>query len=270
MNNQLEDEKLYYIYRHIRTDKNEPFYIGKGTVQKNKKTEIGSHKRAYSSDGRSLFWRKIVKKSKYEVEILFYSNDIKVIQEKETEFIKLYGRRDLGLGPLCNLTDGGEKETGAIRSEELKAFMSTLKRGKFTGATSPHAIPVFAYTLDGNFYKRYECMVDAATDLNLRQRVVSLIAAKNSPEKFEEKGQRAVKGFTFFLDYRGEFFDIPPKRKHGQGLKVARVDENGNILQIFKSLREAGRITGDTKSSIKKCIEKDRLSIRNNRYKFIK
>ena len=42
----IEDEGKYYLYRHIREDKNEVFYIGIGT--KNSKVE---YKRAFAKDG---------------------------------------------------------------------------------------------------------------------------------------------------------------------------------------------------------------------------
>jgi hypothetical protein len=86
------------LYRHIRLDKNEPFYIGIGRDEK----------RAYSRYGRNSHWKNIVKISKYDVEIIFSDLSWEDAQEKEKEFIRVYGRKDLGLGTLCNLTDGGE------------------------------------------------------------------------------------------------------------------------------------------------------------------
>lgn len=42
---------MYFVYRHIRLDKNEPFYIGIGTSQGNC---ISSHyQRAYATRNRS-------------------------------------------------------------------------------------------------------------------------------------------------------------------------------------------------------------------------
>jgi hypothetical protein len=86
------------VYRHIRLDKNEPFYIGIGEKES----------RAYSKHGRNEFWNKIIKKTNYKVDILFDDLTWEEAQEKEKEFISIYGRRDLGTGILVNLTDGGE------------------------------------------------------------------------------------------------------------------------------------------------------------------
>lgn len=90
------------LYRHIRLDKNEPFYIGIG------KTE----KRAFDKRNRSVFWNNIVAKTDYEVEILFDNLTWDEVCEKEKEFISLYGRIDLNNGKLVNLTNGGNGTIG--------------------------------------------------------------------------------------------------------------------------------------------------------------
>ena len=93
------------VYRHIRKDKNEPFYIGITN------TDI---KRPYTKYKRNNLWKNIVNKTDYEVDILFDDLTWEQAQEKEKEFIKLYGRIDLGTGTLVNMTDGGEGSPGVI------------------------------------------------------------------------------------------------------------------------------------------------------------
>lgn len=95
------------VYRHIRLDKNEPFYIGIGKFEK----------RAYEKRYRNEFWHNIVNKTIYEVEILFDNLTWEEAVIKEKEFIKLYGRKNLGLGTLTNMTDGGEGTLNYIYTE---------------------------------------------------------------------------------------------------------------------------------------------------------
>lgn len=90
---------MAFVYRHIRLDKNTPFYIGVGNG--------ASHKRAYDKNGRGKLWKIIAKKTEYEVEILFDNIPLEFAKRKEIEFIELYGRISRG-GILANITGGGD------------------------------------------------------------------------------------------------------------------------------------------------------------------
>lgn len=104
----------YYLYRHIRLDTNQPFYIGIGTKIKSFNSFKTEYKRAFVKKGRETnpHWNNIINKIKYRVEILLESDNYEFIKEKEIDFIKLYGRIDLKTGILVNLTDGGEGQKG--------------------------------------------------------------------------------------------------------------------------------------------------------------
>jgi hypothetical protein len=94
------------VYRHIRLDKNEVFYVGIG------KTEARPH----SVNDRNRYWKNITNKTDYRVDILFDDLTWNEACEKEIEFIELYGRKDLGKGTLVNLTNGGDGSNGAKRN----------------------------------------------------------------------------------------------------------------------------------------------------------
>ena len=102
------------VYKHIRLDTKEVFYVG-----------IGSQKRrAYSTYKRSKFWHNIVEKTDYEVVILEENVSVEEAYQMEKDLIKFYGRRDLGLGTLVNMTDGGDGRFGSTASEETRRKMS--------------------------------------------------------------------------------------------------------------------------------------------------
>lgn len=109
-------ENRFYIYRHIRPDTNEVFYIGKGS-----NISRGNNQRMISKE-RSVWWKRIValNNGNYKKEIIFECDDEKFCFEKEQEFIALYGRKDLGKGTLVNMTNGGEGATGIIITEKQK------------------------------------------------------------------------------------------------------------------------------------------------------
>lgn len=123
----IVDSGKYYLYRHIRLDNNQVFYIGIGT--KSKKAVFSEYERAYSKT-RSKFWTKIVDKTDYKIEIILESNDYDFINSKEIEFISLYGRRDLKKGSLCNLTDGGSGLKNYKISQETRNKISISSKGR--------------------------------------------------------------------------------------------------------------------------------------------
>ena len=103
---------MAFVYRHIRLDKNEPFYIGIGS----------SVARCYTKQTRNKHWHSIVKHTPYRVDIIFDDISLDEAKEKEKEFIALYGKKSNG-GLLVNVTDGGDGCWGCKASEERKEQM---------------------------------------------------------------------------------------------------------------------------------------------------
>lgn len=146
---------MAYVYRHIRLDKKEPFYIGIGTDK--------YFNRAKSKLKRNNLWNKIVSKTDYEIEIIFEHEDYKIIKEKEKEFIALYGRKDLSTGSLSNLTDGGEGALGHVPSLEKRINQSIRQKGikrpehsiKIKGKKKPNMLGVLAGERNPMFGKNH-------------------------------------------------------------------------------------------------------------------
>jgi hypothetical protein len=111
-----------YLYFHIRNDTNEVFYIGVGT-------DTTNFYRSRTKSNRSKWWKNIVNKVGYTIEIVFRNMPLKWILAKEIELIALYGRADLKRGNLVNLTAGGEGSLGRVVSEESKRKMSKAHKG---------------------------------------------------------------------------------------------------------------------------------------------
>lgn len=91
----------YYLYAHIRLDKNQIFYIG--ISSKYRKDEYGRAK----SKKRNIVWNRIVNKTKYIIEILEEADDYDYIKQKEIFLIKQYGKIIDNSGTLSNMSDGG-------------------------------------------------------------------------------------------------------------------------------------------------------------------
>lgn len=119
--------RTYFLYRHIRLDKNEVFYIGIGTIPLNPygKTFKSYYWRAFEKNkSRNSYWKNIVNKTNYKVEIMFETNNIELIQKKEIEFINLYKNT------LCNLTKGGFGIESYRHSKETKEQIKNSLLGK--------------------------------------------------------------------------------------------------------------------------------------------
>jgi hypothetical protein len=112
---------MYYTYGHYKADSKELFYIGKG-----------KGRRAHEKDSRSDYWRNIVNKYGYTVEIFaeWESEQDAFIHEKF--LIECFHE----LTDLCNLTDGGDGCSGYVWTDEQKAKLK-LRTHPNLGKTTP-------------------------------------------------------------------------------------------------------------------------------------
>ena len=106
---------MYYTYGHYKADSKQLFYIGKG-----------KGRRAHEKDSRSDYWRNIVNKYGYTVEIFaeWESEQDAFIHEKF--LIECFQ----DLTDLCNLTDGGDGCSGYVWTEEQKAKLKLRTKMK--------------------------------------------------------------------------------------------------------------------------------------------
>lgn len=112
----------FYVYAHIRNDTGKVFYIGKGKGA-----------RANDKDSHNPYWHNIVNKYGYTIEILYNNLTEFDAFTLEIATIARYGRKDLKLGNLVNMTDGGEGKSGQICSKETRLKLSVSGKGKCLG-----------------------------------------------------------------------------------------------------------------------------------------
>ncbi len=178
--------QMYYLYRHIRLDKNEVFYIGIGTYTRTKSLNNTKslYARAYNIKSRNNIWKKIVNKTKYEIEILIESDNQEFIKEKEIEFIKLYGRINLKTGTLSNLTDGGDGVRNIIWTEESRKKISNLNKGNIISREVVDAIstykskPIIGYQIDGDSILIFNSIKEAKIHFNSETNISKCLQGK--------------------------------------------------------------------------------------------
>jgi hypothetical protein len=105
------------IYYHLKPC-GEVFYIG-----------IGNDKRPNSKQNRNKYWHNIIEKYGYEVQIL--KNDLSWEDAIELEILLIswFGRKDLKLGTLVNMTDGGEGNKNIVMTPESNMKRSLSSKG---------------------------------------------------------------------------------------------------------------------------------------------
>jgi hypothetical protein len=106
------------VYRHRRLDDNSVFYIG-----------LGNKQRPYVKTKRNNYWKSIIEKYGYYVEVIQENLSLEDAKELEVFLISLYGRKDIKTGILCNMSDGGD---GHNASPEIRKKTSERRKGKRT------------------------------------------------------------------------------------------------------------------------------------------
>lgn len=218
-----------YVYRHIRLDKNEVFYIGMGTEVRNR-----SKQRAYCRERKNRHWMNIAKSIPYDVEIIVDGLTVDQAMRKEREFISLYGRRDMGKGTLVNLTDGGDYSLGKKHSD-LQKELSSIRKSK----------KVCQYDLNGRFIKLYPSAEKAAIDTRGSKSHICKCANL-------KKNNFTAKGFIWRW-YSGSIEDIEINIKYDNDRKKVKIDKfdlKGNFMSYYECLLDASIDTGIPKTQI--------------------
>jgi len=113
-------EFYVYVDRKPPSDEcpdGEPFYVGKGNESRVTKKKRNKWHAAICAKHPDWFRERVLEGTEAEC------------FAEERRLIALYGRRDLGLGSLVNLTDGGEGPAGLIHSEESRRKNAAAKTG---------------------------------------------------------------------------------------------------------------------------------------------
>ncbi len=219
---------MAYVYTYTRLDKNEIFYVGIGSDSK--------YKRAKNLSLRTDYFKKIINKSEYKLDIVFDDLTWEEACLKEIELIALYGRKDLGIGTLINFTDGGEGRKGS--------------QNKIT--------PTYQIDLEGNIIKEWINIETICKKLNIHRQSLyavlngkvltcnkfiwvykkdySLTRIKSVLDKLENEQARKIKN--------------PSKNRIG----VLQYDLENTFIAEYNSISEASKKTLTRCSCITQCV----------------
>jgi len=220
-------DNKFYLYRWIRLDKNEPFYIGIGTKINNK-----YYSRLKDVKTKNRIFKSIFNKTKTYTEIILESNDYDFIKQKEIEFITLYGRIDLGTGILSNMTKGGDGNTNNVR---------------LYGRNNSLSKPVYQFDLFGNLLHIWESV--SYIHKTFKNYNISTLA-----KCCRQKECKTCYGY--YWSYVNKFELIKFKNSFK---KCYQYDLEGNFIREWNSITEAAKFYNSKSSKIHKCMNKKHL-----------
>jgi hypothetical protein len=122
---------MFYVYALTDPRNNDRFfYIGKGHGYRAINHLKNSANRENNSKQATV---KAIRNDGYEPGVVYLFKQLTEEQahQKEIELIAFYGRKDLGLGHLTNLTNGGEGTSGHKHTEETKKKMREADRSAY-------------------------------------------------------------------------------------------------------------------------------------------
>ena len=224
---------MAYLYRHIRLDKNEPFYIGIATYLK----------RAYDKGQRNSIWKSIVSRTNYIVEILFDDLTREQALEKEKEFVSLYGRIDKKTGILANLTDGGEDFTGCWnkgkkRTEEQKAKLREAAK---------HKLP---------FTEERKLNISKA------------LKGKPKSNEHRQKLSKSIKGKTYG-NWTKEHKNANEQYWLSIYEPIGQYDKNNNLIKVWYNRRYILKEMNTCSSCLTKCLKNNEATHRKFKWKLL-
>jgi hypothetical protein len=262
----------FYVYIYLDPRKNgmfnypqidklfefEPFYIGKGRGNRINMGIKESKKDYYKN--RKI--RSMIKDGYFPIALKIFKNlTEKESLEKEIYLIKVIGRMDLSLGPLCNLTDGGEGTTNitpewkkilskpVIQLKDgivISEYISVKSASEITGIIKQNISSALTgrYKTAGGFEWKYKNDSD-----KLQGHLKNNFKMPNHTEKTRMKMSLSAK--------RGE--DHHMKKKIGKdnprSRKIIQKELDGKIIKIWDSLQDIKRDLGFSPSNICRCCK---------------
>lgn len=238
----ITENNIYYVYILFKTYKvgnfkygdlsfdMEPFYVGKG-----KKSRINQS--VDTRKNKNLYKNNILEKIhslNLTVTSIKFKDDMTEDEAflLEYQLIKKIGRLDKGLGPLSNLTDGGEGGSGG-----------TSRKGDWPELY----VPVLKYDLDGNLISEYPSIKHAVADNPKSKNISYCCQLKRDTSGgfiWRYKNSKIVNNTIDVNDIKNR------TQKGNSKVKVLQKNLDGKIMKEYSSIKEASEKTGCPSSKI--------------------
>lgn len=213
-----------FIYGDL-TFSMEPFYIGKGLGNR---LEISKKELSSSNKHKARILEKIISKNMTVTSFKYMENlSEETALDIETDLIKKIGRKDLRLGPLSNLCDGGKGSAGELPGK----WKSIIK-----------------YSTDGELIKVYPSIKEAAKNNNLSSGNIGYVCngKRDTCGGFVWRFSNSENEFT-----KSDFKKLKDRTQKGNAcVKIEQYDMNRTYLGSYKSIKECEEKTNCSSSKI--------------------
>ena len=152
---------------------------------------------------------------------------------------------------------------GKVATEEERLNMRNAHLGKNMGADSSRAKPVAQYNLDGILIETWDCVADIERKLHINASAISNVCCGKA---------HSAGGYQFrYID--GEVLKQIPKYVNQSGKyqikRIARCDDDWNIIDIWDGCTAAQNGTGINRSHISSCCNGKRKHAGGYRWKIL-
>lgn len=229
-----------YVYRDVMPGREGlPIYVGKGTENEKygKCARAAYHwnkRRAKRGSRGSRILQELLRKIDGAgliplIEIAGRFSDESSAFDFESVLIAKYGRRDLGNGSLCNLSDGGEGPVGSKHSEDAKRKIGEAAKKMHSDAdfSARRALAISqALSTPESRLRRSKFMKEVhSRDGQKAKRIASQKAAFSTPEHKLRRSAAMLKAYA----------DPEVKKNHSAGLRARHAKTGARETVAAKS-----------------------------------
>jgi hypothetical protein len=150
----------------------------------------------------------------------------------EQSMIRVIGRRNVGRGPLCNLTDGGDGASGRVVSQSTREKIAAANTGRMVTEETKHKLR------GRRGWRRSE---------EWRQRMSEVLRGRKRTAATCQRIGDSKRGFKHSDTTRQRMSESHVKRR------VVGCDEQGVCVCAFDSIKDAAN-DGYTPSNVSNCL----------------